>query len=290
MRIGAHVGVSGGWVAAVEYCTQVGAECIQVFAKSPRTWRAGRLPDEAGSPFLDARMQAGVDPVFTHTSYLINLGTLDPDLRAKSTQALAVELERAAAVGASGVVTHLGTDPAGEPDAAVERIAQVVEDARRLAPDDEPPVRLLLENSSGAGTTFGGNVSHLRTIADLLAANGAGPVGMCLDTCHAFAYGYDLRTDAGWEALLRDSGVLEDPARLGLIHANDSMHELGSRRDRHAWIGEGHIGSEGFARMMALPALADTPVVIEMPGETPTKDAVNIAILKELRDATATHA
>jgi deoxyribonuclease IV len=221
--------------------------------------------------------------VFTHTAYLINLATDDEVLRERSVAALADELVRGATLGADGVVTHVGTDPLGNPHAAADRVASAVLAAFELAGPAADGARLLLENTAGAGRTFGGDIGELGAC---IARSGlpSERLGICLDTCHAFAHGMPVDTAAGWHELVsaieKECGI----ERLGLIHANDCMFERGSHRDRHAWIGDGHIGTAGFLAMVCEPQLADTPACSEMPGEIPTKDVTNIARLKGLRD------
>lgn len=282
MLIGAHVSVAGGLVGAMEYALGVGCECMQFFAKSPRQWRGSTVDEDAARKFVEARQQSGFGPVFTHTAYLINLSTSDDVLRAKSVAALADELERAAVLGADGVVTHIGNDRDGDPGAAAERVGEALVEAFAIADRGRGSTRLLLENSAGAGSIFGATFEQ---IGDCIARSGlaSGRLGICLDTCHGFAHGMALDSESGWAEALEAIDACCGIERLGLVHANDCMFERGSRKDRHAWIGDGFIGEAGFLAMMCMPALKDTPLVTEMPGEVPEKDAVNNERLKSLR-------
>jgi len=283
MLFGAHISVSGGYERALDYALEVGCECVQIFAKSPRQWKGPALDPAKADAFVQARAERGFGPLFTHTAYLINPATLDPALREKSIAALANELVRGALLGAAGVVTHIGSDPDGVPDSAARRVADVVNQAFDLAGPGAASTRLLLENTAGAGKTFGSTFEELGACIDH-AGLPADKLGVCLDTCHAFAFGMPVDTAEGWAEVLSGIDDCCGISRLGLIHANDCMFERGSKRDRHAWIGDGHIGYAGFEAMVCVPQLAGVCACTEMPGEVPLKDAENIRRLKELRE------
>ena len=282
MLVGAHISVAGGYLKALDYAQTVGCECIQIFAKSPRQWRGPTINVDLATEFVDARNACGFGPVFTHTAYLINLGATDPELREKSISALADELVRASLLGAAGTVTHVGNDPDGDASAAAMRIGSGVREAFDRAGEASACARLLLENTAGAGRTFGVTFEELGACID---AAGLPPerLGVCLDTCHGFASGMPLDTTEGWDEVVDEIEHTCMTERLGLIHANDCMFERGSRRDRHAWIGDGFIGSGGFAAMMCEPQLSGVCACTEMPGEIPEKDVVNVERLKALR-------
>ena len=280
MLVGAHISVSGGYDKAVEYALEVGCECLQIFAKSPRQWRGKALDREAASHFAQLRAQYDLDPLVTHTAYLINLATEDEELWSKSVAALADEIDRGRILQALGVVTHLGSNPdAGRGSA---RIAKGIAAAYKACSEPDSGTRLLLENTAGAGNTFGGPIEELGTVIDH-AEVPDGFLGMCLDTCHAHAYGIDLSTPEAWEDVLQTIRESCGQDALAAIHANDCLFELGSKRDRHAWIGDGFMGEGAFAAMMCTESLRDLPALLEMPGEVPQKDAENIERLKELR-------
>ncbi len=287
MRIGAHVPVGDGWVEACGYAADVGCECLQVFAKSPRMWAGPpRDPSEAKS-FRAERARLGLGPLFTHAAYLINLGSDDPLLWERSCSALADELTRAAMLGADGVVVHAGTTYAGAHHTPVGRVAAGVELAWRAASEsaaDVPPV--LIENSAGAGRAFGSGMADLCAAAAEARARGVS-AGVCFDTCHGFAAGIDVSRPKGWTAVCDIVDEVLGAGGLMLVHANDCTGGLGEHRDRHAWIGEGGVGEEGFAAMFREPRMADVPVVLEMPGMPPDKDRVNLDVLRRLRDAGA---
>lgn len=280
MIFGAHVGVSGGYVAAVDYAVSVGCECMQVFAKSPRQWNAKPLVETVAQAFRDRRAEVGMGPVFVHTAYLINLGSDDDTLWEKSWRALADELARGEMLGAAGVVTHVGTTYKSAPEQTAARIGRGVDLA--WAASGAYETRLLLENTAAAGTTFGDGPDELGAILGLLDV-AAGHVGVCLDTCHAHAAGWDLSTGAAWDDLLSAFEICCGMP-IELIHANDCAFGPGEHKDRHAWIGDGTIGLEGFSQMVSDARLRPVPVITEMPGEVPVKDEENLRRLKLLRD------
>lgn len=282
MLFGAHVSVARSLIAGLEYAGSVGAECMQVFAKSPRQWVGPANDPTAVGAFLKRRAQVGFGPVFTHTAYLLNLSSVDDDLREKSVAALADELVRGAVLGADGVVTHIGNDRAADPAAAAARTADSLRRAFDAAGGRASGVRLLLENTAGAGAAFGASVEEIARCIDL-SGMPSDRLGVCLDTCHAFAFGYGLDTPEGCRDLLGriDSEMGLD--RLGLLHLNDCMFGRGAKRDRHAWIGDGEIGYAGFGALVCDPRLAAVPAVTEMPGEAPEKDVTNMERLKTLR-------
>jgi deoxyribonuclease-4 len=280
---GAHISVAGGYNRALDYALDVGCECAQIFAKSPRQWKGPPMDPDKAADFVAARRAAGFGPLFTHTAYLINPATSDSQLRDKSIVALADELVRGAMLGAEGVVTHIGNDPEGDPPAAARRVADSVNRAFELAGPAAESVRLLLENTAGAGRTFGSNFEELGACLEFSELPSE-KLGVCLDTCHAFAYGMPIDTSEGWVELVSGINGCCGGERLGLIHANDCMFERGSKRDRHAWIGDGHIGYRGFEAMVCVPQLTGVCACTEMPGDPPEKDAENIRRLKSLRD------
>lgn len=287
MRIGAHVPMDEGLAGALAYAEATGCEAIQLFAKSPRRWSGPQRDPALTAEFRAACAARGPLPVFTHASYLINLGASDPVQWERSCAALADELLRAYGLGAAGMVVHLGTRFCDDDGGCTARVAETVVRAVELA--DGPVATLLLENSAGAGRQYGTDAREMA--AALLAVRAEGiAAALCLDTCHAFAAGIDVRGDEGWSALLSHIEGECGPDAVALVHANDCKGELGSHRDRHDWIGDASIGEGGFAAMFAQPYLQRASAVVEMPGEPPVKDAENVSRLKRLRDAAAASA
>jgi deoxyribonuclease-4 len=282
MRIGAHVPMDGGLAAALEYAIETGSETFQLFAKSPRRWSGPKRPPEEAAAFRAACAEAGIGPVFTHASYLINLGASDPLQWEKSCAALADEMTRAFAIGASGVVVHLGTRFCDDDGDCTARVAETVARAVEIATGPVAPV--LLENAAGAGRQFGTDAHEMAQA--LVAVRTTGVVaGLCVDTCHAFAAGIDLRAPEGWAGLLCHLDAHCGPGSVVLVHANDCKGEFGAHLDRHEWIGDGFVGESGFAAMFARPSLDSATAIVEMPGDPPHKDIENVSRLKRLRAA-----
>lgn len=282
MYIGAHVGVSEGYAEAVEYAAAVGCECMQIFCKSPRQWHAKPFDPAVLHAFRERVGARGMGPVVVHTAYLINLGSADPTLWERSVEALADELARAEGLGATAVVTHLGTYGDRDPARAAHRIAQAIDRAWERA--DPASCRLLLENSAGAGTTFGATPEEIGAVVAALAS--ADRVGVCIDTCHAHAAGWDLSVGGAWDRLLAAvDGTCGLPVEV--VHANDCASPAGSRRDRHAWIGDGTIGYHGFSEVVRACSREKVCLITEMPGQKPAKDLENLRRLRLLRDAFA---
>ena len=287
MLIGAHVSVAGGYWRGVEYAASVGAECAQIFAKSPRQWRGPAVDPAAADRFASARSDADFGPVFTHAAYLLNLATHDDVLWERSIDALADELARASALQAEGCVTHVGSDRLQDSSRAAARVADAVCRAFVRCADCEPAPRLLLENTAGGGSSFG---STFEQLGEVIRLTGLEPrlLGVCLDTCHAHAFGLTVDSETGWKRLLESIEASVGFDRLGLIHANDCMFAAGERRDRHAWIGDGTIGYDGFRAMFStageIPALKGLAAVTEMPGDPPHKDEENLKRLRRVRE------
>jgi len=281
--VGAHLSVSAGYPSTVEYALETGCECMQVFGKSPRQWNARSIDPDAAARFIELRAEQGLGPLFTHTAYLINLATDAEPVRSRSIAALADEMIRGRVLGAAGVVVHIGHDPHhNDAASAAARVAEGIVDAFEICGCSHPETRLLLENTATRG--FGSGFDEFGAVHAALPADVRSLVGVCLDTCHAFAAGIELATPEQWESLVDEIEAACGVGSLGLVHANDCKFELGSHRDRHEWIGKGFLGEKAFRSMLCEPRLATVCAVTEMPGEIPDKDVVNIARLKELRD------
>jgi deoxyribonuclease-4 len=281
--IGSHATVTGGLAAgALGYAAAVGAEVIQVFVSNPRGWAAG-----PGDPGQDALLRDSGLPVFIHATYMINLGSGNPEVAAKSADAVWHALRRGAEIGARGVVVHAGS-AAGWSDAgqqrAMRQLGEIVLPLLDKLGDDDPD--LLFEPMAGQGQML---CARAGDVAGYLSAVEHHPrAGLCLDTAHLFAAGHDLTADGGVAAMLGElaapgsgnGGTADGAARVKLVHANDSLLGCGSRRDRHETIGAGQIGTEPFRTLLA--ALPEVPFVVETPGGK-AGHARDIATLKELR-------
>lgn len=258
-RLGAHMSVGGGFVRAVERARLHACESLQIFAKNASQWRGRPIDADEARRFRDAVDVCGLAPVVSHASYLINLASTDPALRAQSIAALIDELERADTLGLQGVVLHPGTCTAGTEDDALRLVADGIREAFTARPAQR--ATLLVEHTAGQGRTVGYRFEHLAAILDHLERTPL--VGVCLDTCHLHAAGYDLTSETGYEATFAAFDRFVGFDRLAVIHANDSKKALGSRVDRHAHIGEGTIGLEPFRRLLHDPRLAGLPFLIE---------------------------
>ncbi|MEU6779028.1 deoxyribonuclease IV [Nonomuraea angiospora] len=273
--IGGHVLVAGGLATGgLAYMAEIGAEMIQVFVTNPRAWA---LAD--GKPDEDAKLaESGVE-AFVHVPYLANFGSPSPETLANSISLVRHTLRRGAEIGAKGVVVHTGSAVTQSRDDALRQVRENLLPLLEEIPDGGPD--LLLEPMAGQGAML---CATVQDIEPYLAALDWHPrVGICLDTCHAFAAGHDLAAPGGVKETF-DALHEIAPGRLKLIHANDSKDVCGAKKDRHENIGAGHIGAQPFAELMRHPAVAGVPICIETPGKAP-KHAEDIALLKKLRDS-----
>lgn len=273
--IGSHATITGGLASGgLKYAAETGAEVIQVFVSNPRGWAAS-----ARDPREDAFLRDNGIPVFIHAPYLINVGSADPGVAAKSATALAFALRRGAEIGARGVVVHTGSAVGWPREDALRQAGELLVPVLDAIPDDGPD--LLLEPMAGQGQMLCARAGDLAAYLDALGRHPK--TGVCLDTCHMFAAGHDLTAAGGVDDMLAELEDAAGPGRVRLVHANDSQLECGSRKDRHEGIGRGKIGSEPFRIMLAHPALAGVPFVAETPGGRPAH-ARDIALLREMRD------
>ena len=261
MLIGAHVSPAGGLPKAVARGQQRGCRAIQIFNQSPRMWRPTAYPEEDVAAFREALRASAIDAVLIHAVYLLNCASEDPEIRAKSLASLIHSLRVGHAIGAAGVVLHPGSAKGGEVQGAITRAAATIGEALQETEGCE----LHLENTAGTGGTLGRSFEQL---AALLEGAGAGErLGVCLDSCHLFATGYDIRTPAGVDAVVREATSRLGPGRIRSLHFNDSQTALGSNRDRHANVGAGELGEEGASAFLSARGLQRLPCVLETPGE-----------------------
>jgi deoxyribonuclease-4 len=259
LRIGAHMSVAGGVSKAVERAVVHGCEALQIFTKNANQWR-GKPLDPAEIRLFRRRIEeTGITPVVSHASYLINLATTFPVLREQSIAAFVDEIDRAEALGLLGVVIHPGTCTAGPEDEALRLIADGIGVAFKARPRAKTMV--LLEHTAGQGRTLGYRFEHLATVITHL--RGSKRVGVCLDTCHLVASGYDITTEAGYRDTFDQFDRIVGIERLKVFHGNDSKRPCGSRVDRHEHIGDGCIGLEPFRRLLHDPRFKGLPILIE---------------------------
>jgi deoxyribonuclease-4 len=280
LRLGIHTFTSRSLETAALTAAELGANTFQIFSCSPRMWRA-RAPDVAQIRLIRAaRERFDLHPLAIHANYLINLASQDPLIRAKSIDGFRGELERAAAIGAEYLVVHPGSCRGQSVEEGVIAAALALRDA--AAGLGTPPVMVLLENTAGSGATLGGRFEELQAIRDLARDLTQLPVGFCLDTCHLLASGLDIISSAGLQNTIRQIELTIGLDNVRVFHANDSKTPRGSRVDRHANIGEGHIGSAAFRRILTHPKLRDKPFILETPVDEPGDDRRNLDTLKAL--------
>ena len=261
MLIGAHVSPAGGLPRAIQRGEERGCRAIQIFNQSPRMWRPTRYPEQDVAEFREAMAASAIDAVVIHAVYLLNCASEDSDIRAKSLASLTHSLRVGQAIGAAGVILHPGSAKTGEVGPAIARAGSTIAEA--LA--ESEGCELHLENTAGAGGTLGRSLQELALLLE--AAGGAERIGVCLDSCHLLASGYDIRTPAGADRVVRGARRLLGAGRVRSLHLNDSATPLGSNRDRHANIGAGELGRDGCAAFLSAPGLQRLPCVLETPGE-----------------------
>lgn len=259
--LGAHVSIAGGLGKAFERGEALDCDAIQIFVKNASRWQAPPLDEGVVVDFRSCHQASPIGPLIAHASYLINLAAVDETVHRRSLAALADELTRCTALGVEGLVLHPGAHLGEGEEAGLETIARSLDAV--LAEQPEGSTRVLLENTAGQGTVLGYRLEQLERIVEI--ADHGDQLGVCLDTCHAFAGGYELTTRDGYEAFVEEVTERLGLDRVGAFHLNDSKHPLGSRKDRHENIGEGHLGLEPFERLVHDPRWAQVPMVIETP-------------------------
>jgi deoxyribonuclease-4 len=281
--------VAGGLATAFGRAAELGCDAIQIFVKNANQWRARPLADDEAAAFRAARRKpaaGALGAVFAHASYLINLAATDATVRERSLEALADELERCGRLGVNGLVVHPGAHLGAGESAGIERVAAALE--MTLAGKRGAPTRILLENTAGQGSCLGHRIEHLAEIRQRLSATVRRRVGFCIDTCHAFAAGYAIHQPAGWRKFVAELDEQLGLTTVACIHVNDSLRPFASRRDRHAHIGEGEIGLAAFGRLLAEPALAAVPMVVETdPGDDMAGHRSDLEALRRLRSRAA---
>jgi deoxyribonuclease IV len=289
LRIGAHMSVAGGVSKAVDRAVAHGCEALQIFTKNANQWRNKPLDPAEIRRFRRRIDETGITPVVSHASYLINLATTFPALRQMSIEAFSDELDRAHSLGLLGVVIHPGTCTAGPEEEALRLVAEAVRTAFKLRPRRKTMV--IFEHTAGQGRTLGYRFEHLAAMIDHL--HGSPRVGVCLDTCHLVASGYDITSGAGYTETFETFERLIGFDRLRVFHGNDSKKPCGSRVDRHEHIGEGCIGLEPFRRLLQDCRFDGRPILIETEkssaGSNPNQivtdplDVRNLDTLRRLR-------
>ncbi len=280
-RIGIHTSTAGGLERSAERAVELGANCFQIFSGSPRMWRSAPPPRESIERLKQLRRRHDLEPLVVHDNYLINLASGDPVIRAKSIAAYRGELERALEIGAEYLVAHPGSYKGGTLEQGIERFVGGLAEAARGMKSRK--LTLLIENTAGSGAAIGSRFEELAEIRRLARRAGIGfSIGFCLDTCHAWAAGYDVVSAEGLAAAAEEVERILGWESVPVIHANDSKGAFGSRVDRHANIGEGTIGREGFRRILHHPVLRRKAFILETPVDEEGDDLRNLNALKRL--------
>jgi len=278
MLIGAHVSPAGGPAKAVERGADIGARSIQIFNQNPRAWKPTIYSDEQVAAYHEAMEASDVDALLIHAVYLLNPASEEQEFREKTLASLTASLQAGDALGAVAVVLHPGSAKTGEVGPAIERAGAVIKEA--LAESEN--CALHLENTAGAGGTLGRSFGELAALME--AAGGDERLGLCLDSCHLYASGYDIRTAEGLTSVLDDCAEIVGLERLGSLHLNDSQVGLGSNRDRHAAVGEGELGAKGCAVFLSEPRFDGLPLVLETADpKTKTMTAAQMKDAEKLR-------
>lgn len=278
MKLGAHVSTSGGIETSIQRGVDIGCEAIQIFGSAPQRWSFKKVPEEKIAAFKENREGSGIDSVFFHCIYLINLGSPKPRNVKMGIKSLKNYMDLAHDIGAEGIIFHPGSHMGRGYDAILKQTVESIIDVLEDSPEGP---WLTIENTAGMGRHIG---SKFEEIGQIIHTVGSPRVKVCLDTEHSFAAGYDVSTKDGLEATMDEFDREIGLERLVAVHANDSKPPLGSGVDRHENIGQGHIGVEGFENIMAHPAFRDVPFFLEVPGmEKKGPDKANLDILKDIR-------
>jgi deoxyribonuclease IV len=279
--LGAHMSIAGGYYKAVDLARVAGCDVVQLFTKNNNQWRAKPISDEEAAQFRDLLSERNIAHPLSHASYLINLASADPLLWQKSVDGMVVELQRAEQLGIPFVVVHPGASVAASEAEGIANVIRALDEIHQRT--DQIAAIPLLENTAGQGSCLGCRFEQLAAI--LAEVKDSNRVGVCFDTCHAFAAGYPLGTpaefDATWEAFDRTVGI----RRIQAIHLNDSKRELGSRVDRHEHIGRGQLGAEPFRLLLSDERFRRVPMYLETPKgqhEGEDWDVINLRVLRGL--------
>jgi deoxyribonuclease IV len=277
MIIGFHVSISGGFAKSVERAYELDCSCMQIFSRNPRGWTVKPLDKEDNAEFKRLRKQRDIAPVFVHTNYLINLASSKPDLYQKSIEHFVIDLERTEHIGAEYLVTHLGSASGENTEWMVERVSAALNMAMKLHP---PKATILLENTAGEAGDVGYTLEQVQEVISRL--RDPAHIGICYDTCHGFAAGYDIRSIKDVNALAHKIESTVGLKQLKGMHLNDCLRDFGSHVDRHWHIGEGTIGLDGFRILLNHPAFKDVPMIMETPKETEDDDPRNMKVVRSL--------
>jgi deoxyribonuclease IV len=272
LLIGAHTSAAGGAYHALEKGVEIGATTIQFFSRNQRQWNAKPFSQEEIQNWKETLKKTGLKKIMVHDSYLINLGSPNKEALKKSQKAFHDELIRCQQLEVTYLNFHPGAALTSSEEECLDTIVESLLDLEKLA--DKGKTRLLIETTAGQGSSVGYRFEHLAYLVDRLHKKI--PIGVCIDTCHIFAAGYDIRTKETWDITLKDFDDVVGLKHLYAFHLNDSMHPLGSRKDRHANLGKGKIGIDSFEYLMQCPKTRELPKYLETPHETLWKKEIEL--------------
>jgi len=278
--LGSHMSAAGGCDKAVRAASKIGFQAVQLFTKNNNQWKAPALTDAHVAAFRLAVGETGVGPPVAHNSYLINMGSPDDALWNRSIDAMAVEVERCAALGIGDLVAHPGAHVGSGEEAGLARVASALDEVHRRTRG--VGVTIDLETTAGQGTCLGHRFEHLGRVFGLVSEPER--LGVCVDTCHIFAAGYPLATAAEYDETMGDLDRAVGLGRVRVWHLNDSLKERGSRVDRHAGIGRGHLGAEPFRRVVNDRRFRGVPMIMETPKGTEEGEELDALYLRTLRE------
>jgi len=270
LLVGAHLSVAGGVHKALLRGKEIGASTIQIFTANQRRWRGRPLSNEEVDLWKEALESTGIQDVMSHDSYLINLGSNKESLLLQSRHAFREEIERCLDLDISYLNFHPGTATGDSVERCLDRIVESLLEVAPLLENRQ--LHLLIETTAGQGSSVGYRFEHLSYL--IQCVEDKIPIGVCMDTCHIFAAGYDIRSKEGWDATLKEFEKVVGLDHLYALHVNDSKHSLGSRKDRHASLGRGEMGNSCFLAMMIHPKLCKLPKYLETPDENLWKDEI----------------
>ena len=275
MKLGCHVSIADGIDKSVDRAKEIGCDTFQIFTRSPRMWKYRILMEEEIEAFKDKLNKTGMEPVFSHMPYLPNLSSSNPEPYKKSVETLRLELERCNLLDIPYLVTHLGSHLGKGKEIGIAQIVKAIDTA--ISGLDTYPM-ILLENTSGKTNEVGSTFTEIGEIIDKVSTEN---IGVCFDTCHAFARGYDITTRQGLHDVINEIDSQIGFNKIKLVHLNDSKGELGSRKDRHNHIGEGYIGEKGFINFLDSP-FREKPLILETPVDEFRNDRMNLQKAREL--------
>lgn len=280
--LGAHMSIAGGYHKAVEAAARSGCHCVQIFTKNNSQWRGKPITDDDAEKFQTALLELGITHPISHASYLINMASPKEELRQKSLDAMAVELQRAERLGIPFVVVHPGSYTTSTDSDGIANICRSIDEIHKKLPDLK--TQILLENTAGQGTNLGWQFEQLQAMIEGIDASDR--VGVCIDTCHAFAAGYELADPTGYENTIALLAETVDLKRVKAFHINDSKKPFASRKDRHEHIGRGEMGLEPFRNLLNDSRFNEVPMYLETPKDDEVAadaDSMNLDTLRGLK-------